>query len=171
MAFFRPLGLRRLTIGLTVPTLYVSHQILFPRRSYILQCQTAPYLTDRIREARLEDQKSRVNRRRYIDEDEDEKRGIGIFDATRYRELSMGSFTGVVAGYVVGRLSKMIAFVSLFIIMVLQYVERHGYPILPRTHRIRQYVEGVDTKRLLTEHAAFKYSFATTFAISAWFSN
>ncbi|KAK6362087.1 hypothetical protein TWF730_005785 [Orbilia blumenaviensis] len=168
MAFLRPIGLR-LTIGLTVPTLYVSHQILFPRRSYILQCQSAPYLTDRILEARQED--PRFGRRRYIEEDDNVKRSAGIFDASQYRQLSLGSFTGVCAGYIVGRLSRVIAFVSLFVILVIQYIERHGYHVLPRNYRIRQYLEETDTKRLLTENAAFKYSFASSFAISAWFAN
>ncbi|KAK6521608.1 hypothetical protein TWF506_001821 [Arthrobotrys conoides] len=168
MAFLRPLGLR-LTIGLTVPTLYVSHQILFPRRSYILQCQTTPYLTDRILEAR-DDQKLKI-KRRYIEEDETEKRGIEVFNPAHYRQLSLGSFSGVLVGYVIGRLSKMIAFVSLLVILMVQYMERHGYHVLPRQYRIRKFLEETDIKPLLTENAAFKYSFASTFAISAWFAN
>ncbi|KAK6350676.1 hypothetical protein TWF718_003861 [Orbilia javanica] len=168
MAFLRPIGLR-LTIGLTVPTLYVSHQILFPRRSYILRCQNSPYQGDVLFEARRGDQRYSVTRR-YIEEN-DEERGIGIFNPTQYRQLSLGSFSGVVAGYIVGKLSRMIAFVTLFVIMVVQYAERHGYHVLPRQHRIRRYLEGTDMKRLLIKNAAFKYSFASTFAISAWFAN
>ncbi|KAF3083996.1 hypothetical protein TWF569_011276 [Orbilia oligospora] len=169
MAFLRPLGLR-LTIGLTVPTLYVSHQILFPRRSYILQCQTTPYLTDRILEASQDDQRFKF-KRRHIEEDGTEKRGTPIFDAAQYRQLSLGSFSGVMVGYVIGRLSKMIAFVSLLVILMVQYMERHGYHVLPRQYRIRKFLEETDIKPLLTENAAFKYSFASTFAISAWFAN
>lgn len=75
------------------------------------------------------------------------------------------------AGYIVGRLSRMIAFLSLFVILVVQYMERHGYRVIPRGYRIRKYLEGTDVKPLLTENAAFKYSFAPAFAISAWFAN
>ncbi|KAK6506904.1 hypothetical protein TWF481_005362 [Arthrobotrys musiformis] len=154
---------RRIAIPLTLPTLYLLHQ---PR----LRCQTAPYLTDRVLEARQEDSRFKI-KRRYIEEPDNIKRGTGIFDINQYRQLSLGSFGGVVAGYVVGRLSRVIAFVGLLIILVVQYLERHDYQVLPRPYRLRKYLEETDLKPLLTKNAAFKYSFASTFAISAWFAN
>ncbi|EPS37660.1 hypothetical protein H072_8661 [Dactylellina haptotyla CBS 200.50] len=166
MAFFRPIGLR-LTIGISVPTLYLSSHILFPRRTAIFQCQTAPYLHDRIAEAAHSQVLSRRNL--YNDENDDVPYD-SLFNPMHFRQISTGSFGGVVAGYMVGKLSRMFAFVTLLVILVVQLIERQGLHIVP-WQRIKNKAGEVQVKRIITENPAFRWSFAATFALSAWFAN
>ncbi|KAF3926053.1 hypothetical protein ABW20_dc0108890 [Dactylellina cionopaga] len=160
MLFLRPIGLR-LTIGLSVPTLYLSSQILYPRR---LRCQAAPYLHDRILEARQS--QSSIGQQR---SPEDSVDGT-IFNPTNFRQISTGSFTGVLTGYAVGKLSRMLMFVTILVFMVVQYAERKGIHLVP-WQRLRGVVDEADMKRAMTDNWAFKWSFASTAALSAWFAN
>ncbi|KAF3925672.1 hypothetical protein ABW21_db0209071 [Orbilia brochopaga] len=172
-AFFRRPAALRMTLAFTVPTAYVSSQLLLPHsRSRILHCQAAPYLHDRILEAQSE--QKRPLRVTYTAADDDgspaRTRKSMIFTPTDYRQLSIGSFAGVMCGYTVGHMSRMIAFVVIAVILVVQYAERKGIPIMP-WKRMQRFVDELDARAAATHNWAFKYSFASAFALSAYFAN
>ncbi|KAK6541585.1 hypothetical protein TWF694_007388 [Orbilia ellipsospora] len=164
MLLLRPIGLR-LAIGISVPSLYLSSHLLYPRRTSIIQCQAAPYLTDRITEAResksISDQLLHENAR---------TKGGSWFNPYNFRQISTGSFAGVVTGYMIGRWSRMLFFIGILVVMVVQYIERRGYTIIPY-QRLDKMAHEADIKQALTKNAAFRWTFATTFALSAWFAN
>ncbi|KAK6349653.1 hypothetical protein TWF696_005933 [Orbilia brochopaga] len=168
-AFLRRPAALRITLAISVPTAYISSQLLLPHsRSRILHCQAAPYLHDRILEAQSE--QKRYPRSTDGADSQTRTRGSTIFTPTDFRQLSIGSFAGVMCGYTVGKMSRMIAFVVIAIALVVQYVERKGYQIVP-WKRIQRLVSEIDARAAATENWALKYSFASAFALSAYFAN
>ncbi|KAF3908723.1 hypothetical protein AA313_de0200265 [Arthrobotrys entomopaga] len=162
MLLLRPIGLR-LAIGISVPSLYLSSHLFFPRRTSIIQCQSAPYLSDRIAEAR----ESQSISDRLRQEKEDSR---SWFNPANFRQISTGSFAGVVTGYMIGRWSRMLFFIGVLVVLVVQYIERRGFTVVPYK-RLDKIASEADIKQALTKNAAFKWTFATTFALSAWFAN
>ncbi|KAF3935687.1 hypothetical protein ABW19_dt0207537 [Dactylella cylindrospora] len=161
MLFLRsPLGLR-LSIGVAAPTLYLSSQLLHPRPRSILHCQ-APSRQD-------QPFVSASQYPTYVRYPEDQRPST-LFNPNDFRQISTGSFAGVLAGYMVGRLSRMFAFVAVIAILIIQFFERKGFHIFPY-QKIKGVVSEVDARRALTENWAFKWSFTSTFVLSAWFAN
>ncbi|KAJ6264835.1 hypothetical protein Dda_0988 [Drechslerella dactyloides] len=161
----RPVALR-VTLAFSVPTAYLSSQLLLPHsRSRILQCQAAPYLQDRISEAQ-----SQQKARPLVANDEARSRGSTVFTPSDFRQISIGSFAGVMCGYTFGRMSRFVAIVLVAIVLVVQYAERKGFRVVP-WQRFQRFIDEVDARRAVTENWAFKYSFGSAFCLSAWFAN
>uniref|UniRef100_A0A060T2V1 ARAD1A03564p n=1 Tax=Blastobotrys adeninivorans TaxID=409370 RepID=A0A060T2V1_BLAAD len=90
-----------------------------------------------------------------------------------YEELSIGSFTGLLCGYVVGKLSTLFAVLIATGLLAFQFVESRGYvrspALLPLVGDAIQWGRRkLDVETLVVEHPSFKISYALSFLIAAF---
>jgi uncharacterized membrane protein (Fun14 family) len=85
-----------------------------------------------------------------------------------YKQLSYGSLLGLFAGVVIGKLSSVLAFISLSVFLTAQFLQSRGIIQVPWTSIVRIGSDRVDLRQLLLEDPSFKVSFALTFLIAAF---
>ncbi|KAK7205759.1 hypothetical protein BZA70DRAFT_276972 [Myxozyma melibiosi] len=84
-----------------------------------------------------------------------------------YRELSIGSFMGLFVGYLVGKLSKLLVFVSSSTYLFLQFLESRGLITMPYSSLYSWAKKRYGDKELILENISFKVAFALASAVAA----
>lgn len=91
-----------------------------------------------------------------------------------YEQLSVGSFTGLLTGYVVGKISKLLVFLTVTGLLTLQYLESRGIirrRTIPMLSNMARYAEeNVDVKEFMLDQPSFKVSFMSSFIIAACYA-
>ncbi|KAE8451838.1 hypothetical protein EG329_002678 [Mollisiaceae sp. DMI_Dod_QoI] len=84
------------------------------------------------------------------------------------RQISSGSIIGLCAGLVVSTFSKPLAIVLGLLIVGVQYASsQFGINLIPY-NRLQRYVTSIDLRSAVQDNVAFKISFGTTFALTAF---
>nr|POE78452.1 hypothetical protein CFP56_60684 [Quercus suber] len=91
----------------------------------------------------------------------------GKLNASAVRQMSSGSIIGLVAGLGVAFFSKSLALILGLLVVGVQTAEHYGIRLIPY-NRLQGYVKGVDLRSAIQDNAAFKISFGTMFALSAF---
>ncbi|CAL3965655.1 hypothetical protein PZA11_002547 [Diplocarpon coronariae] len=91
----------------------------------------------------------------------------GRLNARAVRQVSAGSIAGLSAGFAVSTFSRSLALILGLLVVGVQYASNHGINIIPYG-RLQKYVTSIDLRSALQDNVAFKVSFATTFALSAF---
>lgn len=101
-----------------------------------------------------------------------QKRGLQRY--LNYQQLTIGSMTGAVSGYVVGKLSKAIVVLVVSGYLSLQFLYSRGIPIPGLTYLSQTVVqwgrEKLSLRELLLEQPSFKVSFISAFIVGAIYS-
>ncbi|AMD18826.1 HBL076Cp [Eremothecium sinecaudum] len=89
-----------------------------------------------------------------------------------YRQLCMGSITGLAFGIIMGKISHALVFVSAFGLLALQWLQSRGIVNKDATKGLSKYVlnmsrEQVDLNTLIWEKPSFKVSFLLSFVLAA----
>lgn len=91
-----------------------------------------------------------------------------------YEQLSVGSFTGLLTGYIAGKLSRLIAFITLSGLLTLQFLESRGFittSALPLVNRIYTWFrDKFDITEFIMDKPSFKLSYFFSFAIAALYA-
>ncbi|KAK9380576.1 uncharacterized protein V2V93DRAFT_371058 [Kockiozyma suomiensis] len=84
-----------------------------------------------------------------------------------YRELSIGSFAGLFVGFIVGKLSKLLVFISSSTYLFLQFLESRGLISMPYNSLYSWAKKRYGDKELILENISFKVAFALAAAVAA----
>lgn len=85
-----------------------------------------------------------------------------------YGELCFGSLTGLFFGFLVGKLSTAIVFLSVSTYLMLQFLENRGVISIPWTSVFTLGNRQFDLKTLFFNKPSFKFSFLSSFLIAAF---
>ncbi|KAH8147459.1 uncharacterized protein LAJ45_08616 [Morchella importuna] len=91
------------------------------------------------------------------------------FSPMLYRQVSTGSFLGLVAGFAVGKFSKSIGLVLGSLLLLIEFLASRGLHVVPYSW-LQKLTNKVDVKGLVTKNMAFKASFGASFAIAALYN-
>ncbi|KAK5108288.1 hypothetical protein LTR62_008603 [Meristemomyces frigidus] len=91
----------------------------------------------------------------------------GGLNPTAVRQLSMGSILGLAAGLGVSLFSKPLALLIGLLVIGVQTAESYGIHLIPY-QSLQGYVKGVNLRSAVQDNVAFKLSFGTMFALSAF---
>ncbi|AET38333.1 Fun14p Ecym_2620 [Eremothecium cymbalariae DBVPG len=89
-----------------------------------------------------------------------------------YRQLCVGSISGLTLGVIIGKVSNVLAFITVFSLLTLQWLQNRGLLDKGATKGLSQYIvntgrERVDLNTLVWEKPSFKVSFLLTFFLAA----
>lgn len=88
-----------------------------------------------------------------------------------YQQLTLGSMTGAVSGYIIGKLSKVIVAILVSGYLTTQFLYSRGIPIPGLTYLSQTAVnwgkEKISLQELLLEQPSFKVSFVSAFIVGA----
>jgi uncharacterized membrane protein (Fun14 family) len=91
-----------------------------------------------------------------------------------YQQLSVGSFSGLLCGYVVGKLSRLLVFLVVTGMLTLQFLQSRGYVDVRAMPMVRNFVGWANTRfgnrEFLLEKPSFKVSFLASFIIAACYA-
>lgn len=86
-----------------------------------------------------------------------------------YHQLTFGSFAGLLTGFVVGKVSKILVTLFVSVVMGAEYLGAAGYVDLTPVYRgIYRFSKHHLSQEVLVDDPSFKYSFAAAFLISAF---
>lgn len=85
-----------------------------------------------------------------------------------YRELCIGSVTGLILGVVIGKFSSALVFLSLASYFLVQFLEANNIVVIPWKKIIRVGTEDIEVKELVLSNPSFKLSFVSSFLIAAF---
>ncbi|KAK3620665.1 hypothetical protein LTR56_023256 [Elasticomyces elasticus] len=94
-------------------------------------------------------------------------KGDGTLNPNAIRQLSLGSILGLVGGLGISLFSKPLALLLGLLVVGVQTAEYYGIRLIPYS-RLQSYVKGVDLRSAVQDNVAFKLSFGTLFALSAF---
>ncbi|TKA78588.1 hypothetical protein B0A55_03870 [Friedmanniomyces simplex] len=94
-------------------------------------------------------------------------KGDGTLNPNAIRQLSLGSILGLVGGLGISLFSKPLALLIGLLVVGVQTAEYYGIHLVPYG-RLQSYVKGVDLRSAVQDNVAFKLSFGTLFALSAF---
>lgn len=90
-----------------------------------------------------------------------------------YRQLSIGSFTGLFAGYVIGKLSKVLVILIASGLLTIQFLQSRGIVPIGSTI-VGQFAQwskkNVDFNELILDQPSFKISFLSSFLVAAFYA-
>lgn len=88
-----------------------------------------------------------------------------------YQQLSSGSFLGLLLGYITGKISKLLCFLTFTSLLTLQFLQSRGIinvTEVPLTTRITDYArDRFDARAFISNKPSFKISFFSSFIIAA----
>jgi uncharacterized membrane protein (Fun14 family) len=91
-----------------------------------------------------------------------------------YEQLSVGSFTGLLSGYIVGKLSRIIAFITLSGLLTLQFLQSRGFistSDIPLANRAFRWLrDRFNVSEFILEKPSFKISYLLSFGIAALYA-
>lgn len=91
-----------------------------------------------------------------------------------YQQLSVGSFTGLLSGYIVGKISKLLVFLTVTGLLTIQYLQSRGIITrrsLPMLGDMARYAQDkVDVTEFMLDQPSFKISFLSSFIIAACYA-
>ncbi|KAK0940442.1 hypothetical protein LTR48_004019 [Friedmanniomyces endolithicus] len=94
-------------------------------------------------------------------------KGDGTLNPNAIRQLSLGSILGLVGGLGISLFSKPLALLIGLLVVGVQTAEYYGIRLIPYS-KLQSYVKGVDLRSAVQDNVAFKLSFGTLFALSAF---
>ncbi|KAK0786020.1 hypothetical protein LTR91_006708 [Friedmanniomyces endolithicus] len=94
-------------------------------------------------------------------------KGDGTLNPNAIRQLSLGSILGLVGGLGISLFSKPLALLIGLLVVGVQTAEYYGIRLIPYS-KLQGYVKGVDLRSAVQDNVAFKLSFGTLFALSAF---
>lgn len=91
-----------------------------------------------------------------------------------YQELSVGSFAGLLCGYVAGKLSRLLVFIAVTGMLSLQFLQSRGIVDIHTLPLVRSAARWANdrfgNKEFLLDKPSFKASFLTSFVIAAFYA-
>lgn len=91
-----------------------------------------------------------------------------VREKLNYRDLCVGSMTGLFLGIIIGKLSTTLAFLAASAYLFLQFLENRGIVTVPWQSVVRMGKKQIDLHTLFFENVGFKLSFVSTFLLAAW---
>ncbi|KAI0464988.1 hypothetical protein LJB42_000205 [Komagataella kurtzmanii] len=88
--------------------------------------------------------------------------------ALNYQQLAIGSFVGLGVGFVVGKLSSVLVFVTLSGYLLLQFLASRNIITIPYNRVVQLGSETINLKELVFEQPSFNLSFLVSFLIAAY---
>ncbi|ANZ73083.1 BA75_01287T0 [Komagataella pastoris] len=85
-----------------------------------------------------------------------------------YQQLAIGSFVGLGVGFVVGKLSSVLVFVTLSGYLLLQFLASRNIITIPYNRVVQLGSETINLKELVFEQPSFNLSFLVSFLIAAY---
>ncbi|CAK9436050.1 uncharacterized protein LODBEIA_P06080 [Lodderomyces beijingensis] len=85
-----------------------------------------------------------------------------------YKELTLGSVTGLFIGIILGKLSQVFLFVSLSSFFLLEFLENRGIINIPWNYIVTLGKDKIDVKKLIFEKPSFYISFVLSLIVAAY---
>jgi uncharacterized membrane protein (Fun14 family) len=90
-----------------------------------------------------------------------------------YQHMSVGSFTGILCGYIVGKLSKLLVFLTVTSLLGVQFLETRGIIEVsswPLAKQIVRWTRNHIDREFILDKPSFKISFLSSFIIAACYA-